>query len=67
MTTLIEAVHSAGKHIDSPKTSRMYAVAAALEVISAHAASGSTSINLGHEFEQLSTYADQIQEALKAK
>lgn len=67
MTTLIEAVHSAGKNLDSPKTSRMYAVAAALEVIRAHATSGSTSVNLGHEFEQLSTYADHIQEALKAK
>lgn len=67
MTTLIEAVHSAGKNIDSPKTSRMYAVAAALEVICAHAASGRTSVNLGHEFEQLSTYADHIQEALKSK
>jgi hypothetical protein len=67
MTTLIEAVHSAGKNLDSPKTSRMYAVAAALEVIRAHAESGSTSVHLGHEFEQLSTYADHIQEALKAK
>ncbi len=42
------------------------AVAAALEVIAGYAASGSPSVNLSYEFEQLSTYADQIQAALKA-
>jgi hypothetical protein len=46
---------------------RAHAVAAALEVLAGYAASGSPSVNLGHEFEQLSTYADHIQEALKAK
>ncbi|VVM95488.1 hypothetical protein [Pseudomonas fluorescens] len=67
MTTLIEAVHSAGKNLDAPKTSRNYAVAAALEVIAGLAASGNTAVNLSYEFEQLSTYADQIQAALKVK
>lgn len=67
MSTLIEAVQSAGKNLDAPKTSRNYAVAAALEVISGLAASGNTSVNLTYEFEQLSKYADQIQAALKSK
>lgn len=67
MSDLIEAVHSAGKNLDAPKTSRNYAVSAALEVIARLAASGSTSVNLSYEFEQLSKYADQIQAALKVK
>ncbi|TWR85091.1 hypothetical protein FJD38_22680 [Pseudomonas saxonica] len=45
---------------------RTYAVAAALEVITALAASGS-SVNLESEMKSLSNYADLIQEALKAK
>ncbi|MCV4285083.1 hypothetical protein [Pseudomonas capsici] len=45
---------------------RAYAVAAALEVISSKA-SGADSTSLKIEFSNLSTYADQIQEALKVK
>lgn len=43
---------------------RAFAVAAALEVIAARASGASGNLNLSYEFEQLSRYADQIQEAL---
>lgn len=43
---------------------RAHAVAAALEVIAARAASPSPT-DLGSEFNNLKKYADQIQEALK--
>ncbi|EPL03893.1 hypothetical protein [Pseudomonas sp. CF161] len=67
MPTLLETVHSAGKYIETPVVSRPYAVAAALEVIAGLAASGSPATNLAAEFENLSLYADKIQEALKVK
>lgn len=67
MTSLIESVITAGKFEGTPPLSRQHAVAAALEVIAGVAASGNPSVNLSYEFEQLSTYADQIQEALKVK
>lgn len=56
----------AGDDQTVPTYSRTHAVAAALEVIAASAAGGAP-INLSYEFEQLSRYADQIQEALKVK
>ncbi|MFC3608221.1 hypothetical protein [Stutzerimonas tarimensis] len=49
---------------DEAKGRRAYAVAAALEVIAARAAGPSGEVSLEYEFEQLSKYADQIQEAL---
>jgi hypothetical protein len=67
MASLIESALSAGKYIDTPAISRPHAVAAALEIIAGLAASGATGINLGYEFEQLSSYADQIEQALKVK
>ena len=67
MASLLETVHSAGKFVGTPAVSRPYAVAAALEVIAGLAASGNPSVNLNHEFEQLSTYADQIEAALTVK
>lgn len=55
----------------SPKSpeqhQRAHAVAAALEVIAGFVASGGPSISLAVEFENLSDYADKIQEALKTK
>lgn len=50
---------------DDAKQRRAYAVAAALEVIHARAGtSGQSAINLEYEFGKLSSYADQIQQAL---
>lgn len=46
---------------------RKYAVAAALEVIAARAPAMTSTGQLEHEMSKLSKYADQIQEALKAK
>ncbi|UPF01763.1 hypothetical protein MXB02_14265 [Pseudomonas mosselii] len=65
--SILNAITSAGedRRID-PSQKRAYAVAAALEVISAKAASPEGT-NLTHEFEQLSTYADQIQAALRVQ
>ena len=45
---------------------RALAVAAALEVICSKATGGDTT-SLNAEFENLSTYADHVQEALKVK
>lgn len=60
-----------GKHVQSSgpmKTPEQHhranAVAAALEVIAARVSS-SASVHLEQEFDNLSKYADQIQEALK--
>ncbi|MFK3815096.1 hypothetical protein ACI2KG_00550 [Pseudomonas sp. NPDC089407] len=52
----------------SEEDKRAYAVAAALEVIGQKASqSGAHITHLDKEFERLSTYADQIQAALKLK
>lgn len=66
MTTLIEAVHAAGKH-PGTAISRQYAVAAALEVISVYAGSGNPKFSLSSQMEKLSSYADLIEEALVKK
>jgi hypothetical protein len=66
MTNAGKHAVAAGNEQTLPEYSRTHAVAAALEVIAASAADGAP-INLSYEFEHLSTYADQIQEALKVK
>ncbi|WP_122518654.1 hypothetical protein [Pseudomonas viridiflava] len=67
MSNVVEAVTHSGKniHSNSPKTSRSYAVAAALEVISIYAGSGNPKFSLGDQMSKLSDYADLIQEALR--
>lgn len=50
----------------SADSTREAAVGAALELIAARVGSAAT-VNLAEEMSSLSTYADQIQEALKAK
>ena len=65
--TILNAVTSAGEDRQiSPQQKRSFAVAAALEVIAAKAGS-SEGASLSHEFAQLSTYADQIQAALRGR
>ncbi|QJI29923.1 hypothetical protein HKK55_14810 [Pseudomonas sp. ADAK18] len=66
MTDVGKHAVAAGNEQTLPEYSRTHAVAAALEVIAALAAGG-TALNLTHQFEHLSKYADQIQEALKVK
>lgn len=66
MTDVGKHVVSAGSDDSVQELSRTNAVAAALEVITAYATSG-TPINLSYQFEQLSKYADQIQDALKVR
>ncbi|XXE14506.1 hypothetical protein J3P89_19305 [Pseudomonas sp. Z1-14] len=58
---------NAGNNDTNDNHYRRYAVAAALEVIAGYVASGHPAVSLDYEFGQLSKYADQIQEALKAK
>lgn len=58
---------NAGNNETNDDHYRRYAVAAALEVIAGFVASGHPSVSLDYEFGQLSSYADQIQEALKVK
>jgi hypothetical protein len=63
--TIQEAAVNAGEDMQiRPSSKRAYAVAAALELISARASS-STPAHLEVEFNNLSKYADQIQAALK--
>ena len=50
----------------APEAARAHAVACALELIAARVSS-SASVHLDLELEKLSTYADQIQAALKVK
>ena len=59
-------VQNAGPLKSPENHQRGRAVAAALEVIAARASS-SAPVNLEQEFDNLSKYADQIQEALKTK
>ncbi|HCN47066.1 MAG TPA: hypothetical protein DIT18_16605 [Pseudomonas sp.] len=49
----------------TPEQQRAFAVAAVLEVMARRAGNDNTS--LGREFQNLSTYADDIQAALKVK
>lgn len=65
--TILNAITSAGedRRIE-PSQKRALAVAAALEVIAAKASSAEGA-TLSHEFAQLSTYADQIQAALRGQ
>ena len=49
----------------TPEQHRAFAVAAALEVIAQR--NGNDNTSLGREFSNLSTYADDIQAALKVK
>ncbi|HJH17671.1 MAG TPA: hypothetical protein K8W20_03015 [Pseudomonas lactis] len=67
MAEIGKNIVAAGNNGTNEDHHRRYAVAAALEVIAGYAASGHPSINLDYEFGQLSSYADQIQKALKAK
>lgn len=62
--TLLGAATTAGSSQVSANTARSNAVAIALELISARVSS-SASVHLSHELNNLSKYADQIQEALK--
>lgn len=64
MEELRESVKVAGDADYPDQTRRTEAVAAALILI-AHKASGADATNLSVEMSRLSTYADQIQEALK--
>ncbi|MEX5322367.1 hypothetical protein WCE04_23885 [Pseudomonas shirazica] len=66
MSEIAKHVTSAGPLKTSEQHQRAHAVAAALEVIAARASGASGNMNLDYEFEKLSTYADQIQAALKA-
>jgi len=65
MSEISKNVTSAGALKTAEQHHRAHAVAAALEVIAARSTGSSGSVNLSYEFEQLSTYADQIQAALK--
>ncbi|MDD2032740.1 hypothetical protein [Pseudomonas sp. 39167] len=66
MEELRESIKTAGDADYSDEVRRTAAVAAALTVI-AYKASGADSTNLSVEMTRLSTYTDQIQEALKVK
>ena len=66
MTSLIETVQSAAKN-PGTETSRKYAVAAALEVISIYAGSGNPKFSLRDQMDKLSGYADLIEAALDKK
>ncbi|KAE9640654.1 hypothetical protein EJA70_24470 [Pseudomonas sp. PB103] len=65
-----QTLHSASTTAVGPRipseVARAHAVASALELIAARASS-SASVHLSQELDNLSKYADQIQEALKVK
>ena len=63
--TIHAAIKSAADSDYTPEQHRAFAVAAALEVIASRRGNDNTSI--GREFQNLSTYADDIQAALKVK
>ena len=65
--TIRQAMLDSTSNAYSAQDKRAFAVAAALEVIAARATGPSGNVNLSYEFEQLSRYADQIQEALAAR
>jgi len=67
MSEISKSIVAAGNNDTNEDHHRRYAVAAALEVIAGLAASGNPSTNLSLEFDKLSSYADKIQEALKAQ
>lgn len=54
-------------HAVGPDAQRAIAVSAALELIQTRLSASSASSTLRNELENLSAYADQIQEALKVK
>lgn len=66
MSAISEHVFKSGPHKTNEDIHRAHAVAAALETIGAYVATNS-GVNLESEIENLSAYADKIQEALKAK
>ncbi|MGY2190511.1 MULTISPECIES: hypothetical protein [Pseudomonas] len=67
MSEIAKNVLAASPDKTSEEILRKYAVAAALEVIAARAPAMTSTGQLEHEMSRLSKYADQIQEALKAK
>lgn len=67
MSDIGKYVVSAAPEGAAEDINRKYAVAAALEVIAARAPAMTSTGQLEHEMTRLSKYADQIQEALKAK
>lgn len=67
MSTIANLVLSAGSNRTDQEMYRRNAVAAALEVIAANVQGAGTHGLLEEEMKKLSTYADQIQEALKIK
>ncbi|MGU2465998.1 hypothetical protein ACTVYS_09150 [Pseudomonas aeruginosa] len=65
--TILNAITSAGESRQiNASEKRAYAVSIALEIIAAKAASAEGA-SLTHEFDQLSTYADRIQAALRTQ
>ena len=62
--TIRQSMLDSANQAYSEQDKRAFAVAAALEVIAARATGPSGNVNLSYEFEQLSQYADQIQQAL---
>ncbi|GLX91926.1 hypothetical protein [Pseudomonas sp. TWR3-1-1] len=65
-----QTLHSASVNAVTPRigaeSARAHAVASALELIAARVSS-SASVHLSQELDNLSKYADQIQDALKLK
>lgn len=64
--TLLTATTTGAARGTTAESARAYAVAIALELIAARVSSPA-SVHLSQELDNLSKYADQIQEALKAK
>ncbi|MBD9443089.1 hypothetical protein [Pseudomonas sp. PDM04] len=64
--TIHSAILAAAGPRSTPDAARAHAVAVALELI-ASKASGGEGLNIPRELDNLSNYADQIQEALKVK
>lgn len=65
--TIMASILRAGESRDAnPAEKRANVVAAVLEVIAAKA-SGADATNLDREFNNLSAYADRVQEALRVK
>ena len=67
MSEIGKNIVAAGTNKTEEEHRRRYAVAAALEVIAEYVASGSPGASLSYELDQLSRYADLIQDALKVK
>jgi hypothetical protein len=67
MSEISKLVIAAGSNRSDADNIRRQAVAAAAEIIAAFVASGNPGASLSDEMGKLSSYADAIQEALKAK